>query len=184
MMISVYSMIVPLCKVNLVNDTNKSLIKKYVDQSEIARPENRGTLITFYQIFVTLGFCVAFWLGYGTFRITTSASYMIPIGLQLLAGFLLLIGTYFIPESPRWLIYKNKNSEAFKILTQLRGKGENNDVLMEYTGIVQDVMFDKIAYTHPFRSLLKKGTDNNLKRTLLGMGVHTFTQFTGINAIL
>ncbi|CAO3619592.1 unnamed protein product [Mucor hiemalis] len=166
--IGIYSMLVPLY------------------QSEIAKPSNRGRLITFYQVFVTLGFCVAFWLGYGTFRLDNDKAWKVPVGLQLVAGTLMIIGLYFIPESPRWLIYRDRNTEALEILAQLRSKGNINDVevQMEFTGIVQDVSYDKLAYKQRFLSLLRKGNDNNRRRTLLGMGIHIFTQLSGINALL
>lgn len=143
-------------------------------------------MITFYQVFVTLGFCVAFWLGYGTFRLDNDKAWKVPVGLQLVAGTLMIIGLYFIPESPRWLIYRDRNTEALEILAQLRSKGNINDVevQMEFTGIVQDVSYDKLAYKQRFLSLLRKGNDNNRRRTLLGMGIHIFTQLSGINALL
>lgn len=161
-------------------------IANYIDQSEIAKPSNRGRLITFQQLFITLGFCVAFWVGYGTFRIDNDLAWQVPIGLQLLAGVVMLIGLYFIPESPRWLIYRDRNTEALRILAELRSKGNTHDVevQMEFTGIVQDVSYDKMAYKQRFLSLLRKGNDNNRRRTLLGMGIHTFTQLSGINALL
>lgn len=157
-----------------------------IDQSEIAKPQNRGRLITFYQIFVTLGFCAAFWLGYATFKLNSDRTWRIPVGLQLVAGLVMIAGLYFIPESPRWLIYRDRNTEALEILAKLRSKGNINDVevQMEFTGIVQDVSFDKMAYQQRFLSLLRKGNDNNRRRTLLGMGIHTFTQLSGINALL
>jgi hypothetical protein len=132
-----------------------------------------------------MGFFVAFWLGYGTFSLT-SKSWIIPISVQIIPGFLLLCGTHFIPESPRWLIYKDRNAEALAILAKLRSYDNENDVevQMEFTGIVQDVSFDKMAYRQRFVSLLRKGNDNNRRRTLLGMGVHIFTQLSGINALL
>lgn len=155
-------------------------------QSEIAKPQNRGRLITLYQIFITLGFCIAFWLGYGTYHIESDVAWRIPVGLQLTAGFIMLCGLCFVPESPRWLIYKDRNAEALKILAQLRSSGNEHDVdvQMEFTGIVQDVSFDKMAYTQRFMSLLRKGNDNNRKRTLLGIGIHVFSQLSGINALL
>lgn len=135
---------------------------------------------------MTLGFCVAFWLVYGTYNLQGDIAWKVPIGTQLIAGSFLLFGIYFIPESPRWLIYKDRNAEALTILSRLRSKGDEYDVdvQMEFTGIVQDVTFDKIVYKHRFISLLQKGNDNYRKRTLLGMGIHTFTQLSGINALL
>lgn len=135
---------------------------------------------------MTFGFFAAFWIGYGTYHYTTNAAWRIPVGLQLVAGVMMLFGIFFIPESPRWLIYKDRNAEALTILSHLRSKGDENDVevQMEFTGIVQDVSFDKMRYKQRFLSLLRKGNDNNRKRTLLGMGIHTFTQLSGINALL
>lgn len=169
-----------------INKQKHTLIKKKKDQSEVAKPRNRGRLISFYQIFVTLGFCTAFWLVFGIYRIQGDLVWKAPLGTQLIAGGIMLFGIYFIPESPRWLIYKDRPKEALQILASLRSKGDtlDVDVQMEYTGIVQDVTFDKIVYKQRFLSLLKKGNDNNLKRTLLGMGIHTFTQLSGINALL
>ncbi|KAI8095690.1 hypothetical protein BDF21DRAFT_406489 [Thamnidium elegans] len=166
--VGIYSMLVPLY------------------QSEIAKPQNRGRLITFYQIFVTLGFCVAFWLGFGTYRLDGDRSWEIPLGIQIIPSGCMLLGIYYIPESPRWLIYKDRNTEALMILSQLRSKGNEHDVdvQMEFTGIVQDVSFDKMVYKQKFWSLLRKGNDNNRKRILLGMGIHIFTQLSGINALL
>ncbi|KAI9355801.1 hypothetical protein BD770DRAFT_390764 [Pilaira anomala] len=155
-------------------------------QSEIAKPNNRGRLITLYQIFVTLGFCISFWLSFGTFQIKSHQSWKIPLATQLIPSGIMLLGIYFIPESPRWLIYKERNAEALSILAYLRSRGNQQDaqVQMEFTGIVQDVSFDKMVYKQKFWSLLDKGNDNNRKRTLLGIGIHVFTQLSGINAIL
>lgn len=135
---------------------------------------------------MTLGFCIAFWLSFGTFQIGSYQSWKIPLATQLIPSGIMLLGIYFIPESPRWLIYKERNAEALSILAYLRSRGNQQDVhvQMEFTGILQDVSFDKMVYKQKFWSLLDKGNDNNRKRTLLGIGIHVFTQLSGINAIL
>lgn len=88
--------------------------------------------------------------------------------------------------SPRWLISRERNKEALEILALLRSEGDTRDteVQMEFTGIVQDVTFDRTFSSTKFLALFKKGIDNYRKRTILGAGIHTFTQFTGINALL
>jgi MFS family permease len=135
---------------------------------------------------VTFGFCAAFWIAYATFKLNSNLTWRIPVGLQLVAGVIMILGLYFIPESPRWLIYRDRNKEALEILAKLRSRGDisNVEVQMEFTGIVQDVTFDKMAYQQRFLSLLRKGNDNNRRRTLLGMGMHICTQLSGINALL
>lgn len=99
-----------------------------VDQSEIARTEHRGRLITLYQFGVTLGFCLAFWIGYAAFELPRHLSWQIPLGVQIGPAAIMLLGLrWCIPESPRWLIYRGRKEEADVILTSLRMKGYHND---------------------------------------------------------
>jgi MFS family permease len=158
-----------------------------IDQSEIARPCNRGRLITLYQVGATLGMSISYWISYGTYlHQPTHISWMLPIAFQLVPGGLLLLGLHLIPESPRWLIYRNRHDEAFTIMAMLRSQGNQDDLnlQMEFTGVRQDVWFDKRYTRKSFLALWSTGTENNLTRTLLGMGIHIFTQLSGINAIL
>ena len=55
---------------------------------------------------------------------------------------------------------------------------------MEYTSIVQDVTFDRTFTSKKFCALFKTGIENYRKRTVLGAGIHIFTQLTGANALL
>ncbi|CAO3584598.1 unnamed protein product [Absidia cylindrospora] len=97
-------------------------------QSEMAKPEHRGRLITLYQFGVTLGFCVAFWIGYATFELPRHLPWQIPLGLQIgPAVIMLLCHRWCVPESPRWLIYRGRQEEADVILSSLRMKGHTND---------------------------------------------------------
>ncbi|KAI9491127.1 general substrate transporter [Zychaea mexicana] len=176
--IGIFSMLVPLCKSMYSCATN------VIDQSEISQPEHRGRLIAFYQLGVTLGFCVAFWIGYGTSHISTNLSWRLPLGLQILPPFLLFAGLFALPESPRWLIYRERMAEAFTILTSIRSSVGEDSIQMEYIGIVQDVSFDKHFSSKSYSSLMHKGIENNRRRTLLGVGIHMLTQLTGINVLL
>ncbi|ORZ10793.1 and other transporter-domain-containing protein [Absidia repens] len=195
--VGVFSMLVPLCKLKIMthrtlgssfcSDTLLSLFIYKIDQSEIARPGNRGQLITLYQMGATLGTTIAYWISYGTYmKQSDDISWVLPIAFQLVPGGLLLLGLHLIPESPRWLIYRNRYDEALEIMALLRSDGRKDDLnlQMEFTGVRQDVGFDKRYTRKSFLALWSTGTENNLTRTLLGMGIHIFTQLSGINAIL
>lgn len=88
--------------------------------------------------------------------------------------------------SPRWLIACGRYEEALDILALIRSRGDTKDIAvqMEYFIIVQDVTFDRqYSSKKPF-AIFRRGIDNYLKRTVLGAGIHIFTQLTGVNAIL
>lgn len=49
-----------------------------------------------------------------------SASWRIPLGLQLVPGLLLAFGSFLLPPSPRLLVYQGKNDAALASLAKLR----------------------------------------------------------------
>jgi Sugar (and other) transporter len=60
-------------------------------------------------------------LNYGLcFAVAGSLSWRIPLGLQLLPGVLLGLGTSALPASPRLLVLQGRREEALASLAQLR----------------------------------------------------------------
>src|ERR1700712_3425157 len=87
--------------------------------------EIRGRCGSFYQWLYTWGIFLAYWVDYGVAANTSiakkSSEWQIPVGLQLVSGGLLLLGTLTLPESSRWLLTQNRADEAWKSLTWIRG---------------------------------------------------------------
>ncbi|ORY94510.1 and other transporter-domain-containing protein [Syncephalastrum racemosum] len=154
-------------------------------QSEIAPKNYRGRLISIQQFSITLGICVANWINFGTMTIANSSSWRLPLGLPLIPAFVYLIGTLFLPQSPRYLIFKHKDKEALQVLSQIRGDGTiyHPDVLMEFAEIKQSISFEQSLDSRRYWRLFQRGTENNRKRLLLGMAVQIFQQLTGANAL-
>jgi SP family galactose:H+ symporter-like MFS transporter len=86
--------------------------------AEISPHELRGGLVSLNQLAITIGILCSFIINYAFTNIEGSWRFMFAIGL--LPAFLLSVGMIFLPESPRWLIKKNKHEKATKILQNLR----------------------------------------------------------------
>jgi hypothetical protein len=50
----------------------------------------------------------------------SSASWRIPLALQILPALILGIGMIFYPDTPRWLLLQERDEEAFRALSKLR----------------------------------------------------------------
>lgn len=49
-------------------------------------------------------------------------SWRIPLGIQLIPGLVLAIGTLFLPPSPRLMVLHGRHEDAERSLTMLRGR--------------------------------------------------------------
>lgn len=151
--------------------------------SEIAPKEIRGRLISLQQLMITVGLMIAFWVSVGTEKYTNSASWRIPTGIQLGPGLILVTGSLFLPESPRWLVKKGRKEEALRTLAKLHADGDETNpyVVEEHNDICQQVELEQRVSVTSYTELFKKEVR---RRLFLGVLVQVFQQFTGINSIL
>lgn len=81
---------------------------------EICQPSIRGILTSCAGVAVMLGFFVVFLLGtVTTWRITAAICVSVPLAT--------MIAICFVPETPMWLLSKNRKEDAQKSLQWLRG---------------------------------------------------------------
>jgi sugar porter (SP) family MFS transporter len=110
----------------------------------------------------------------------SSASWRIPLGLQIVPALILAVGILFFPFSPRWLMANGRESEAMAVLMKIRS-GSQRDVLIEYNEIKQEITLEREqsvrSYSQLFRFPLRR-------RLILGIGIQILQQLTGINSIM
>ncbi|KAI5118100.1 hypothetical protein M0805_005207 [Coniferiporia weirii] len=152
--------------------------------TEIAPPKIRGFIVGLAQEMIGIGFVVANWVGYGCQFITSNTSWRLPLGLQMLPAFLLLVGTQFMPYSPRWLLEQNRDDEAREVVYRLHGVGNEEaraHADEEYAVMHDNIKAEVVVRSRNIRDLW--ATPAMLKRTLVACGIQIFGQFTGINVI-
>lgn len=114
------------------------LVPLYI--AEMSPPSIRGRLVGIYEIGVQAGTCVGFWISYGVAQnvAPTSAQWQIPFAIQLLPGCLLVLGMFFLPESPRWIARSSGREIALEALAKLRNLPTDHEYVLEETYRIMD----------------------------------------------
>jgi MFS family permease len=98
---------------------SSALVPLYL--AEMAPAKSRGALSTLNQLMITIGILSAYIVNL-TFAQWTDG-WRIMLGLAAIPAFILFFGTLYLPESPRWLVYKGFEKKAFEILQFIRDGG-------------------------------------------------------------
>ena len=160
-----------------------------VYQSEIARKEIRGRVVSLQQWAITWGILIQYFVQYGSSFVCggpghpeqCTAAFRIPWGIQIVPGAVLLAGMFFLPYSPRWLAGKDRWEEALTVLANLHGKGNKQDpkVLAEYEEIQEVIRFEREEAVSSYEQLV---APRMYKRVLLGMSIQMWSQLCGMNS--
>jgi hypothetical protein len=89
---------------------------------------------------------------------------------HLQATLTLHITMWFLPESPRWLVEKDRQEEALAVLARVHSGGDVNDpyVQAEMAEIVAKITFEK---SHPSPSYFDLLLGKQKRRMWIGIGV-------------
>ncbi|KAH7922702.1 general substrate transporter [Leucogyrophana mollusca] len=152
-------------------------------QSEITAPAIRGRLVAMQQWSITWGIMLQYFVQFGCSYINGTASFRIPWGLQMIPAIILSVGMLWFPESPRWLVDHNRETEALEILADLHGGGNQQDelVVLEFEEIKQQVYFERTEGAKSYLDLLKPGV---FRRVGLGCSLQMWSQLTGMNVMM
>jgi len=90
---------------------------------------------------------------------------------------------FFLPYSPRYYIWQERDDEALRIVSKLRGfsNTRESEIRTEFQNMKNSLDIEKHKYSTSFKELFKK---NIFKRVVMVMGLQILQQFTGINFIL
>lgn len=143
--------------------------------AELSPKEKRGQMVTYFQLAITLGILLSYLVGYIFEGAENSWRLMFWAGF--IPAILLLVGMFFIPESPRWLLSKGRESEAIEVLKKLRSSDDAQKELQETRDIIEEEKKNKGGWKEFFSKRLRIPL-------FIGVGIFAIQQFSGINAII
>ena len=159
--------------------------------SEVSPAKIRGTLVSLYQLAVTVGFLLAYlanWVidsnidptitgNVGLWdKIMHTEAWRGMLGSETLPALLFFFIIFFIPESPKWLIVKGKLAKASAVLGKIYNSEEEVRKEIEVTNESM-----KGEDKGKWSDLLKPGI---LLAVIAGSAIAILGQFMGVNAVL
>src|SRR5919112_2785609 len=91
------------------------VVPVYIAESSPSRV--RGSLVSLQQFLITVGILLSYGINY---LLADDAAWRLMIGIGVVPALALLIGMFFLPESPRWLIGMDRDEEARAVLARTR----------------------------------------------------------------
>jgi sugar porter (SP) family MFS transporter len=148
--------------------------------TEICHPQHRARVTAIYNCLWNVGAIICTWLTFGTKRINNDWCWRIPALTQAAPSVIQLMFIFWIPESPRWLISKERNEEALAMLGKYHANGNINDptVQFEYAEIKETLRLE-FLYRKSSTYLDFFKTKGNRYRFLLLASLGLFSQWSG-----
>jgi sugar porter (SP) family MFS transporter len=160
--------------------------------AEVSVPEYRGRLVALYQLAITVGFLGAYLGNFGLLsysnslvhagtteglynKIFATEAWRGMLGMESLPAILFFAALSFIPESPRWLVAKKRESQASGILARIYARDE---VLIQIKNIKSLISGEEKT---SWRFLFRPGFRIAL---FIGVALAILGQFMGVNAVL
>ncbi|GAA6029391.1 hypothetical protein JCM8097_003655 [Rhodosporidiobolus ruineniae] len=149
--------------------------------NELLHPRLRSVGAAFFLVFYYLGGIAASWCSFAVVAAgwTSDWSWRLPTLLQAFGPCMVMGGTFFVPESPRWLMARGKKERAHKILADQHANGKMDDelVLFEIEEI-ENALEQEKREKQGFSAFLR--TPGNRHRLLILATTATGTQGNGV----
>src|SRR5215212_10491692 len=139
--------------------------------SEIAPTEIRGAISSLNQLMITVGILAAYVVNA---LLASAGAWRWMLGLALIPSLVLLIGMFFLPETPRWLVSQDRDEDARDVLRRSRDEET-----------VEKEIHDIKEVERQEEGGLRELTASWVRPALVvAIGLAVFQQIIGINTII
>jgi len=149
--------------------------------SEISPARSRGTLVSLFQLLITIGIMVSYF---------SDSAFALPEGapgyvdcwrpmfyVGVIPALIMFIGMIFLPETPRWLISKGRDEECRNVLMKVEDPVLISEVIAT---MKEEIALDKGNRVR-WNDILQPWLRAPL---IIAVGIMFVQQFTGINTII
>jgi len=144
--------------------------------AEIAPPKARGRLAGMFQFNIVFGILIAF-LSNALLAGVGANAWRWMLGVAAFPSLIYVLGCFFLPESPRWLLSRKGDRVAAEtVLQRIRPEAPEAEIASEANQIIAAVQ-DKVPGAGFWSRQLRKPI-------LLAILIAFFNQMSGINAVL
>ncbi|KAK2010832.1 general substrate transporter [Colletotrichum eremochloae] len=146
---------------------------------ELGYPKERPVLTSLFNVAYFVGQILAAGICFRTNGIGSDWAWRIPSLLQICPSLLQISFVMFLPESPRWLISKDRSEEANEILIKYHAEGDRDSefVKAEMVQIKSVITLEMEASKQTWMDLLN--TAGMRRRAFITAMLGLFTQWSG-----
>ncbi len=149
--------------------------------AEIAPPKKRGSLVSFNQLLIVIGLSSAYFSNYFIMKLVDDplVNWRWMLGVEAFPSVMYFLLLLLLPESPRWLVMKDKPFRAKQIMERVGGREHAE---REYVNIMKSLSQQTgMKTSDQFRELFSSKMRLIL---IIGFGLAVFQQVSGINSVL
>ncbi|ORY63314.1 major myo-inositol transporter iolT [Pseudomassariella vexata] len=146
---------------------------------ELGHPKERAVLTSLFNSSYFVGSILAAAISIGTVNIVGDWSWRVPSLLQLCPSVLQICTIFLLPESPRWLVSKDRDDEAFAVLTKYHAEGDTNSLIVqaEMAQIKSTIKLEMEVSRQSWMTMIN--TSGMRRRVLIATFLGLFTQMSG-----
>ncbi|GEQ70289.1 hypothetical protein JCM33374_g3965 [Metschnikowia sp. JCM 33374] len=165
-------------------------------QCEISPVEERGKLVCGEFTGNITGYFLSVWVDYFCYFIqnigdarenphsfAANLSWRLPLFIQVVLAFVLLLGGFFIVESPRWLLDVDDDERGFHVLCLLFHDDPDEEKAEKEFFLIKNSILNERVKTPKHQRSWKHLFRNYRLRIFIACSALAFAQFNGINII-
>lgn len=147
--------------------------------AELGHPKERAVLTSLFNASYFIGQILASAITLGTTEIKSNWAWRIPSLLQICPSLLQITTVFLLPESPRYLISRDRHEEAREILVKYHAEGDASSILVqaEMTQIRETLRTEMEVSKQSWRELLS--SYGMRRRFIITIFIGLFTQLSG-----